>query len=267
MKSSTIKSTNSTLYMEEFNSISELVNTINSRNYNPKITSRDSIEKEKSFSGTKSYKEAEDLLLHGWTEESEKLNNLLKLKVSNVKQTKTTYDVAGFQCSVPRYLQGIPTSMINQKIVTKKQKNIIITKFVAYSGYVKKETIENESVKVLQLVNSLEKQGYRVTLNVLLGSYKKDTALAMKVRIKNSSERLNLSKVSFPLVHPSFLRRICFKWIETNEHATKSFNHGYGVPLGIEGFKKFATNSKNSNEYYAGQIFDNETITIDDLYH
>ena len=245
MKSSTIKSTNSTLYMEEFNSISELVNTINSRNYNPK----------------------EDLLLHGWTEESEKLNNLLKLKVSNVKQTKTTYDVAGFQCSVPRYLQGIPTSMINQKIVTKKQKNIIITKFVAYSGYVNKETIENESVKVLQLVNSLEKQGYRVTLNVLLGSYKKDTALAMKVRIKNSSERLNLSKVSFPLVHPSFLRRICFKWIETNEHATKSFNCGYGVPLGIEGFKKFVNSSKNSNEYYAGQTFDNETITIDDLYH
>ena len=267
MKSSTIKSTNSTLYMEEFNSISELVNRINSREYNPKITSRDSIEKEKSFSGTESYKEAEDLLLHGWTEESEKLNNLLKLKVSNVKQTKTTYDVAGFQCSVPRYLQGIPTNMINQKIVTKKQKNIIITKFVAYSGYVRKETIENESVKVLQLVNSLEKQGYRVTLNVLLGSYKEKTALAMKVRIKNSSERLNLSKVSFPLVHPSFLRRICFKWIETNEHATKLFNHGYGVPLGIEGFKKFVNNSKNSNEYYAGQTFDNETITIDDLYH
>ena len=89
----------------------------------------------------------------------------------------------------------------------------------------------------------------------------------MKVRIKNSSERLNLSKVSFPLVHPSFLRRICFKWIETNEHATTLFNHGYGVPLGIEGFKKFVNNSKNSNEYYAGQIFDNETITIDDLYH
>ena len=128
MKSSTIKSTNSTLYMEEFNSISELVNTINSREYNPKITSRDSIELKKSFSGTESYKEAEDLLLHGWTEESEKLNNLLKIKVSNVKQTKTTYDVAGFQCSVPRYLQGIPTSMINQKIVTKKQKNIIKNK-------------------------------------------------------------------------------------------------------------------------------------------
>ena len=49
MKSSTIKSTNSTLYMEEFNSISELVNTINSRNYNPEITSRDSIELKKSM--------------------------------------------------------------------------------------------------------------------------------------------------------------------------------------------------------------------------
>ena len=70
MKSSTIKSTNSTLYMEEFNSISELVNTINSRKYNPEITSRGSMESEKWFSGTKSYDEAEDLLLHGWTEES-----------------------------------------------------------------------------------------------------------------------------------------------------------------------------------------------------
>lgn len=268
MKLSKINSNDYKIYMEEYNSISEFVQTINSRPQNPKIKSNISKFGEYSFTGTHDYNEAENLLLHGWVEESEKLNEMLKLKALKEKSVKNTYDVAGFQCSVPRYLQGIPTNMINHKVVTKKQKVITITKNISYSAYVRKETIEEESVKVLQLVNNLEKQGYRVILNVTLisKSRKGNIILCNKVRIKNASERLNLSKVSFPMVHSSYLRRIMFRWIETFEYTTKQFDNNYGVPVKCEDFNNIIKNNKNDNEYFAEALYsDKDTLTLDDL--
>ena len=268
MKLSKINSNGYKIYMEEYNSILEFVQTINSRPQNPEITSNASENGDYSFTGTHNYNEAENLLLHGWVEESEKLNEMLKLKALKEKSVKNTYDVAGFQCSVPRYLQGIPTNMINQKIVTKKQKVITITKNISYSAHVRKETIEQESVKVLQLVNNLEKQGYRVILNVTLiaKSRKENIILCNKVRIKNANERLNISKVSFPMVHSSYLRRIMFRWMETFEYITRSFDTSYGVPVKCEDFNNIIKNNKNNNEYFAEALYsDKDTLTFDDL--
>lgn len=267
MKLSKINSNGYKVYMEEYNSISEFVQTINSRKQNPNMTSKGSETATYEFSGTNNYKEAEDLLLHGWTEESEKLNEMLKLKSLKEKSVKNIYDVAGFQCSVPRYLQGIPTNMINQKVVTKKQKVITITKNISYSTFISKETIENESIKVLQLVNNLEKQGYRVILNVTMICEKYNIVLCNKVRIKNASERLNLSKVSFPMVHPSYLRRIMFKWIETFEYTTKKFDMCYGKPMKCAQFIDIVyKNNKNDNEYFAEALYSyKDTLTLDDL--
>lgn len=271
MKLSKINSNGYKIYMEEYNSISEFIQKINSRSQNPKITSKESKTGIFSFTGTNNYNEAENLLLHGWTEESEKLNEMLKLKTlktSKEKSVKNIYDAAGFQCSVPRYLQGIPTNMINQKVVTKKQKVITITKNISYSACVEKETIEKESIKVLQLVNNLEKQGYRVILNVTLitKSKKENIILCNKVRIKNAGERLNLSKISFPMVHSSYLRRIIFRWIETFEYTTKSFDINYGVPVKCEDFNNIIKNNKNNNEYFAEALYSlKDTLTLDDL--
>lgn len=266
MKLSKINSNGYKIYMEEYNSISEFVQTINSRKQNPNMTSKYSETATYRFSGTNDYNEAENLLLHGWTEESEKLNEMLKLKSLKEKSVKNTYDVTGFQCSVPRYLQGIPTSMINHKVVTKKQKIITITKNISYSTSVSKENIEKESIKVLQLVNNLEKQGYRVILNVIMICERYNIVLCNKVRIKNASERLNLSKVSFPMVHSSYLRRILFRWMERFEYATRPFNDTYGTPVKCEEFNNIIKNNKNDNEYFAEASYSyKDTLTLDDL--
>ena len=199
--------------------------------------------------------------------DDKRLNTKLqRMNVSKQTKQKTVYDVCGYQCSVPRYLQGIPTNMINHKVVTKKQKVITITKSVSYSFYVSKEKIEEESIKVLQLVNSLEKQGYRVILNVMIVSKKGDTIIANKVRIKNANERLNLSKVSFPMVHPSYLRRINIRWIERFEYTTKAYNECYGSPMRFSDFCEILGKSKNENEYFAEAMYiKKDTLTLEDL--
>ena len=55
MKLSKINSNGYKIYMEEYNSISEFVQTINSRQQNPEITSKQSENGNYSFTGTHDY--------------------------------------------------------------------------------------------------------------------------------------------------------------------------------------------------------------------
>ena len=220
-------------YVTEFQNIIELVHFIETKevypNFKNKIGGPDSISGSKSFTETESFEEAKDLLLHGWEHGTREIKGRVEAKETgvNMKQ-KTVYDIAGYQCSVPRYLQGIPTNMINKKSVAQKNKVITINKACCYTARTPAETIITESVKVLQLVNRLEKQGYRVNLNVIFGSMKRNTVVT-KVRIKTASQKLNIKQTAFPLVHPSMLRRIIFAVLERSEECSYSgFEHGYG---------------------------------------
>ena len=176
---------------------------------------------------------------------------------------KTVYDVAGFQCSVPRYLQGIPTNMINKKQTQQKNKVITVNKLCSYSSTTPKETIEDESVKVLQLVNRLEKQDYRVNLNILFGCKKRSKVL-YRLNIKPSSQKLNIKQTAFLLVHPSMLRRIMFSAIERTEVCSKEgFERGYGTVLDTFDFINVLKNNNlyKKNEYIIPSIVCHNEIT------
>lgn len=225
--------TNEGIYVTDFQNITELVHFIETEevypNFKNKIGGQDSISGSRAFTETENFEEAKDLLLHGWEHGTKEIKGRVEAKETgvNMKQ-KTVYDVAGYQCSVPRYLQGIPTNMINKKSVAQKNKVITINKSCSYMAKVSAETIRTESVKVLQLVNRLEKQGYRVNLNVMFGSIKRNTVVT-KVRIKTSSQKLNIKQTAFPLVHPSMLRRIIFAvWERSEECSYGGFEYGYG---------------------------------------
>lgn len=221
------------IYVTDFQNITELVHFIETnevyQNFKNKAFGPDSISGDRRFTGTENFEEAKDLLLHGWEHGTKEIKGRVEAKETgiNMKQ-KTVYDVAGYQCSVPRYLQGIPTNMINKKSVAQKNKVITINKACCYNAKTSAETIRTESVKVLQLVNRLEKQGYRVNLNVIFGSMKRNTVVT-KVRIKTSSQKLNIKQTAFPLVHPSMLRRIIFAvWERSEECSYYGFERGYG---------------------------------------
>lgn len=83
----------------------------------------------------------------------------------------------------------------------------------------------------MQIVKRLESQGYRCNLNIVLGVFKGTRRFIVKVRIKNANEKLNVSKLAFPMVHPSMLRRLFFRFIEVYPKVTKVFSQGYGMPI------------------------------------
>ena len=227
-----------------------------------------SVEGSYYFTKTKDFSEAVELFKNGWSDMATKLVQKLKVIESKTELTmkpKNVLGVAGYQVIVPLYLQGVPNNMVTKKMVPVKQKVITLNKSIDYKGSISSDQIIEESIKAMQIVKKLEAQGYRCNLNIVLGTTEgyPSKQFVVKVRIKSANEKLNVSKLAFPLVHPSMLRRLFFRFIEVYPHITKSFVRGYGKP---------ATSSELRNIFKGEYLLPNfikkdvNTIkTIDDL--
>lgn len=226
-------------YTQEFDTIGQFYKYICDTPLNDVFRwhSLSSVKQSYSFTKTMSFEQATELMKDGWQEMAQKLTtrlNVLQKQIKPMQRSINTLSVAGYQPVVPLYLAGVPTDMVSKKMVTMKSKVINITKCITYSAYVTPDEIIEESIKALQAVKKIEAQGYRVNLAIALGTETHDTRLVAKVKIKNANERLNNSKVAFPMVHPSMLRRLFFRYIETNPNTTSSFAIGYGCPTSYE---------------------------------
>ena len=227
-----------TLYYTEFTSLEDLfkhtsIPDINKDVFNPYHVS--SIEGPESFTGTKSLDHANTLLKYGWEKGAQLLTKKFKLenvKLGQKERRKMVNDIVGFQANVPRYLQGIPTNMVNQTKVVKKQKIINLVKGITYKAGVSADRIIEDSTKTLLLVNELEKKGFRVNLSVMFSAFCGNERVLFKTKIKAAGEKLNISKLAYPMVNPSFLRRHMFRSLENEKRIkNKSWAGGYGQPL------------------------------------
>lgn len=220
----------------EYSSLSEFYDYIMNTPFNKTFEhhSHSSVTGSKEFTKTYTFEEAVGFLKNGWVDMSAKLTQKLNVADKNLKngrRPRTILSVQGYQAVVPLYLNGCPQNMVNSKMVSVKQKIITLNKSVTYSALVTTRQIEDESVKAMQIVKRLESQGYRCNLNIVLGVFKGTRRFIVKVRIKNANEKLNVSKLAFPMVHPSMLRRLFFRFIEVYPKVTSVFSYGYGQPV------------------------------------
>lgn len=226
-------------YIDSFGSLNEFYDYLCNTPFNSAFrwarhASVDTSSYQQQWTQTESFDEAVLLMKRGWSDMAQKLVNKLKVidkKTEMVTKRRSVNSVAGFHPVVPLYLAGVPTSMVSYKMVPVKQKIVNITKLLNYHGGISSETIIDESIKVLQIVKKLEAQGYSVNVNVAFGSSKNGRNIAASIRIKNANERLNVSKLAFPMVHPSMLRRLMFRYIEVTPNATNGYAKGYGAPV------------------------------------
>jgi len=192
---------------------------------------------EKGWAGTKTYGEAVELFKSGWTVGAPDLTKKLKLAETD-KQVQTVakniLSMCGYQAIVPLYLNGVPNNMINKKMVPIKQKVITINKALSASAAVSSQTLMNESVKCFQIIKKIESTGVRVNLNLMIST----GHVMIKIRLKSSTEKLNISKLAFPLVHVAMFRRLYFKFVEVYPTIPSNFRWTYGrVPSEAE-FRK-----------------------------
>ena len=221
--------------IREFNSIGELTQFITDTPLNKKYPSdsHNTGNSTENWTMTKNYDEAFTLLIKGWTQASEKMTKALKTapQPAQIKRQRSVYSVAGHSASVPRYLQGIPTNMISSVPDRRKQPVVVINHSICYSSIWKAADILNEGIKALQVVQAIEASNRNVKLNIvcITKDRNKGTKRGFKVTIKHPGERLNISKMAFPLAHPSMLRRIFFRYMEVEPDMPHKF-YAYGIP-------------------------------------
>ena len=251
-----LRQINTRTLIREFDSIGEMVSFLDTSSDNKMYPQRSSESRDKKFAYTSTYKEAMDLLLHGWTEAAGKMTRTLKTlpQAAPIKRQKSVYSVAGHTASVPRYLQGVPTNMIASVPDRRKQPVIVINHSIAYPARVKAEDILAEGIKALQVVQAIEASNRNVKLNIICVSEDRNFKRGFKVCIKQPGERLNISKMAFPLAHPSMLRRMFFKYMEVEPDMPISFD-GYGRPC-----------NDDCSKFYPDEMYIPETVDVEKIF-
>ncbi len=220
-----------------FDTIRDLVNFIDTTPTNDLFKTRSLASRrveygDNSWSGTECFDSAIDLLYKGWNPGAIDLAKQVKVSAaqSRIQTTKPSYSTVGYQASVPRYLQGIPTNMVTRTTTAQKQKIITVYKSLSYNSRTQPEHIKKEGVKALQIIQALEGKGYRVKLNMYWLSHNHTTdAFIFSLTVKRPEERLSLLKMAFPLIHPAMLRRIGFAVMEKDPNLKSNyFTQAYG---------------------------------------
>lgn len=187
------------------------------------------------FSRSASYAEAEKMLDYGCPEIAENLAKVvcktqkIELKNSFVRQQ------AGFVPVVASWLCGDPQSMLTVKRQRRQARVIDVVFCVVFDCHVSAADIIRGQSRGLSVVRALEESGLRVNLWVAMCSCKMlrgggNLELAFYLRLKKAEEKLNVLKLSYPLCHPSFLRRHSFALTERTAAANvPEFTSGYGA--------------------------------------
>ncbi len=248
---------------EKYDSIKEFVDNITNRKVNSVFRGRclSSEDGSRNFTGTNNMDEAKTLLVHGYDaplkniEKGLKANSVNK-KFKDIPKVRPRNNVVGVVPHVPNSLLGLPESMINLEKTTNKVKVVSIDYDMSISCSYATEEIEKSGTALLSIINLLELRGYRVELNVIAFSGEKSNELAIvKVKVKDYRQPLDLLKCCFPLVHPSFFRRLGFRWLETVPNLTENgFTTGYGVAVANKGYERAAEVyedlERNKDTYY-----------------
>ena len=194
---------------------------------------------ERPWYGTKDMDEAMALLVKGYNDPLEKVKNIA-IKNDYVSGANSSIRVPyyyGSSVNMGRAMKGLPKCMNKRK---REVKNIpVINLFVdcgVLSGVSVSEKIEY-GIKVLSIINTLHSKGYNTEIFVGAITIKESESdlSACLIKIKSYAESLNLLQLCFPIVHPSFLRRLMFAW---REHYPKWNCHRYGQSAYVMNYEK-----------------------------
>lgn len=239
---------------EDFYSISSLVSCLRKRPNNEIMKNKKSSETEThSFTGTYSYSQAESLLVNGWADLLDQVKptynkniKVLSYKYIRKKSTNINTMVGGIP-NVPRTLMCLPKNLINREPSFKKTNAIEILYDISVDYRVTLEEVVRSGIALLSAIKLLEQSGVQLKLTCIFFASNSKFEVAGDIKevvigtvlLKNFSEKLNLLKVCFPLAHPSMIRRIGFKFLETIPGITNiSFKYGYGTTVFISELNK-----------------------------
>ena len=184
---------------------------------------------------TSSYAESEELMAKGYKDGLNDLQKCKSLKVNrttNIRKNIPQTGIVGYAPHVPNAIAGVPQSMIAQQKIEQRAKVLTIVYDIGASANVDAERFVSAGRHVLDLVQTLELQGYRVRVDIQHAFCTHKERAICRITVKNHRQPINPLKISYLLIHPSFCRRQGFRWLETvTELTNPDFASGYGRPL------------------------------------
>lgn len=170
-----------------------------------------------------SFKNNEKFYINGWKEDIKNINQKLRLSLKmltdgNKRQSQERNSMIGYRPNVSAYLMNLPKDMFYRENIIKKQPIVSIFFDITCAWYITKEDRERTLTKLLEKIYALETSGYRVRITALItscnaSSCQKYEALVASILLKREDQRINLSRIMYPLINTGFFRGYGFYWI------------------------------------------------------
>lgn len=179
-----------------------------------------------SFTKTESLSEAYDLAKNGWDSGIRELDISMDLQVKGT--TNVSHSITGGSVDVGRYLSGRPDCMMSfEDLVERDKPRLRIVVPLSYNSGVESETALEYAKKVLNVYQKA-RQKFNIALVGVFGvKYNEyNTNQITEIEIKSYEQDVVLNNLAFAF-HPSFFRRIWFRFAETKDYNTP----GYGKAM------------------------------------
>jgi len=187
-----------------------------------------------------SFEEAYRMAVAGWPEGRERIaKSLADIEAVGEDRETMTYDVAGSEPDVGRYLAGEPENML-AFLPTPEKRVIRILACISISCAIDTETVFTRGAAVVALADRLERLGNRV--EVMLCDSSKPThgaflphaeaSAVTLVQIKAAGQPMDIDRMAFLFGHPASQRRLMFS---VKEHVLRiDASHRRPCPIPAE---------------------------------
>lgn len=241
------------LRMERFESASEVVDTCAARQITDSSFQDVKTTSDWAWCGVESYENAMELMRTGYQTAVEEFKKSVDVKGNNLRRISFRNNLVGLSPVVPLALKNVPNCMIDMTMKPIKAKVIDVYYDVTASCGTKPEEIIARGKKLLGVIKKLELSGYRINLYGVQ-TYSDYTECDMLVvKLKSSDRPIDLKRLSFPLIHPSFFRVIGFDWY--SKFPIGKYRSGYGCALGY-------TLKEEEVKELASQVFGKNSIFL-----
>ena len=219
---------------------------INRKVWNNRLASLDNYS---DFAGEPYEKAVESLLkdVDPGYEEFLRIENKVNANVGRIHKYQTIKTVAGGHVNVPAYSSGSPYIYDASRIIT-KPKFVTINIMLSYRCGTNKKQVFNRAIIITNIVKALEREGYTVNINAFELSYEGNELFKLIFEIKHFGEKINYQALYKSLCKVEFLRRLCFRVLETSD-VKLDWQDGYGITC-EEDFTKEVLKLKRNDLYF-----------------
>lgn len=259
-----------------YDSVGELSSLLNATTAQPFFKdaqeSQETGKRSTKFTGSKTYEDADNLLLHGDKDLQKKIESAgvakTRAKLTGKGTRREIYSsVAGFAAHVPNYIAGVPTSMLNVR--QKRAAVPVIDLYYVLQAACDETTddIIKASAKVISAAMQIEASGVRLNIYTLVASQKHGQYIVFGCKIKTSGQPFDTLKMAYPMAHPSMLRRHFFKVVETTEGVDNRFVSSYGAPVTDKGMLKalLKNNGVTNDKSQVIEYYEAKRLSVDEM--